>query len=298
MSVRSSRASAVAIAAGAASVLVIAAFAFGGCSRGGGGNGGGGEGNGNATGDGSRKGEPLRVAAAADLALAFKEIGDAFEKDTHKHVSFSFGSTGLLAKQLSEGAPFDVFAAANVSFVDDVVSSGACYGDTKQLYAKGRIVLWSKDPWALPKDISELKDPKYTKVAIANPEHAPYGKAAQQAMTKVGVWSTVQPRTVYGENVQQTLMFARSGNADVAIVALSLAVSSPGNYVPIEPSLHEPLDQALVACKGGSKGAKANEARAFIDFVNGEQGRVIMRKYGFLLPGEAVPVTSISTITK
>jgi molybdate transport system substrate-binding protein len=252
-----------------------------------------GSGSGDTGGDGARKGEPLRVAAAADLALAFKDVGAAFEKESGKKVDFSFGSTGLLAKQISEGAPFDVFAAANLSFIDDVVKDGSCLGETKALYSKGRIVLWSKDPWALPKDISDLKDPKYAKVAIANPDHAPYGKAAQQALTKSGIWSTVQPRLVYGENVQQTLMFARSGNADIAIVALSLAVTSPGNYVPIDPSLHEPLDQALVVCKGGSgKGVKANEARSFVSFINSEKGRTIMRKYGFLLPGETMPVTT------
>jgi molybdate transport system substrate-binding protein len=277
MSARSSRASNSRVA-GCLIVLALAA-----CNKSAG------SGGGDASGDGARKGEPLRVAAASDLALAFKDVGDAFEKKSGKHVDFSFGSTGLLAKQIAEGAPFDVFAAANISFVDDVVRGGACLGETKALYAKGRIVLWSKDPWALPKDVSDLKNPQYAKVAIANPEHAPYGKAAREAMTKAGVWPAVQPRMVYGENVQQSLMFARSGNADVAIVALSLAVTSPGNYVPIDPSLHEPLDQALVACKGGSKGAKTNEARAFIDFIGSEQGRTIMRKYGFLLPGETVP---------
>src|SRR5690606_12636063 len=108
-------------------------------------------------------------------------------------------------------------------------------------------------------------------------------------LERSGVWSAVQPRMVYGENVQQTLMFARSGNADVAIVALSLAVVSPGNFVQIDPELHEPLDQAPVACKGGSKGAKANEARSFIAFVGSEKGRAIMRRYGFLLPNETLP---------
>lgn len=248
-----------------------------------------GSGDGDGSGDGARKGEPLRVAAAADLALAFKDVGAAFEKESGKHVDFSFGSTGLLAKQISEGAPFDVFAAANLSFVDDVVNAGACLGDTKALYARGQIVLWSRDPQHLPKSIEDLKDPKYAKIAIANPEHAPYGRAAREAMTKAGVWETVQGRMVYGENVQQTLMFARSGNADLTIVALSLAATSPGNYVPIDPSLHAPLDQALVVCKGGSKGLKANEARSFIAFVGSAPGRAIMRKYGFLLPGETMP---------
>jgi molybdate transport system substrate-binding protein len=107
-------------------------------------------------------------------------------------------------------------------------------------------------------------------------------------MTRAGVWGAVEPRAVYGENIQQTLLFARSGNADVAIVALSLAVTSPGNYIPIDPSLHDPLDQAMVVCLGGSKGTKANEARAFVDFVSGEAGRTIMRRFGFLLPGESL----------
>lgn len=238
---------------------------------------------------GARKGEPLRVAAASDLALAFKDIGAAFEKQEGRKVEFTFGSTGLLAKQIAEGAPYDVLAAANVSFVDDVVKNGACLGDTKALYARGRLVLWSKDPQALPKKLEELKDPKYVKIAIANPEHAPYGKAAQQALTKAGLWSDLQPRMVYGENIQQTHMFARSGNADIAFVALSLAVSSPGNWVPVDGALHEPLDQALVACKGGSAGPKANEARSFIAYVGSTEGRAIMKKFGFLMPNEELP---------
>lgn len=236
-----------------------------------------------------RKGEPLRVAAAADLAIAFKEVGTAFEQTSGKKVEFSFGSTGLLAKQIAEGAPFDVFAAANISYVDEVVRASACDGGTKRLYAKGRIVMWSKDKALLPASLEELRDPKYAKVAIANPEHAPYGLAARQAMIKSAVWQTVEPRAVYGENVQQTLMFAQSGNAEIAIVALSLAVTSGGSYALIDPELHAPLDQAMVVCKGGAAGGKPNEARSFVEFVGSEPGRLIMRKYGFLLPGEAVP---------
>lgn len=243
-----------------------------------------------ATTAGARRGDPLRVAAASDLALAFKDIGAAWEKSNGKKVDFSFGSTGLLAKQIQEGAPFDVFAAANVSFVDDVAKDGSCFADTKALYARGRVVMWSKDPQKVPKTIEELKDPKYKKIALANPEHAPYGLAAQQALKKAGVWESVQPRAVFGENIQQTFMFARSENADVAFVALSLAMSSPGNWTPVDPSLHEPLDQALVACKGGkSKTPKTNEARSFIAFIGSSEGRAIMKRYGFLLPGEEMP---------
>lgn len=241
-------------------------------------------------GGGAHAGEPLRVAAAADLAMAFAEVGAAFEKDTGKKVDFTFGSTGLLAKQIQEGAPFDVFAAANVEFADGAVQTGSCFADSKALYAKGRIVMWSKNPELLPPDMAALKDPKFVKVAIANPEHAPYGRAAKQAMEKVGAWQSVEPRLVYGENVQQTFMFAQSGNAEVAIIALSLAVVSPGKYVLVDPALHDPLDQAMVVCKGGGK---ANEGREFIRFVNSERGRAVMQRFGFLLPGETAAAANV-----
>lgn len=247
-----------------------------------------GSGAGDGSGAGARQGEPLRIAAAADLALAFGEIKTDFEKRTGKKVEMSFGSTGLLAKQIAEGAPFDVFAAANVSFVDDVVKAGACDAHTKALYARGRIVVWTNDASALPKDINGLTDARYAKIAIANPEHAPYGRAAQQALTKAGVWDPLRTRMVHGENVQQTQVYARTGNADAAIVALSLAVISDGAYVTIDENLHEPLDQALVICHGGIR-AKTNEAHAFVGYVGSAEGRAVMRKYGFLLPGESLP---------
>jgi molybdate transport system substrate-binding protein len=229
---------------------------------------------------------PLKVAAAADLALAFKDVGAAYEKKSGDKVIFSFGSTGLLEKQIVEGAPFDVFAAANVSFAEDAIKAGACNGDSKALYARGRIVVWwRKDaPFAPPKTIADLADKRFVKVAIANPAHAPYGKAAQQAMEKAGVWPALQPKLVYGENVQQTLQFAQSGNAEAAVVALSLAVVNDGSYVLVEDALHAPIDQALVVC--GKDAERQKRARAFTLFVNSPEGRAIMKKYGFLLPGE------------
>jgi molybdate transport system substrate-binding protein len=228
--------------------------------------------------------EAPKIAAAADLAFAFEEVGTAYAKETGVMPVFTFGSTGLLAKQLEEGAPFDGFAAANVSFVDEVVAAGACDATTKTLYARGRVVLWARNGVPLPKTIEELADPKYSKIAIANPEHAPYGKAAREALEKSGVWPKVEARIVFGENVQQTLKFAQTGNADVALVALSLAVvTKDGAYLDVEPSLHAPLDQALVACNHG----KARDSgKSFGEFVASEKGRAIMKRYGFLLPGE------------
>lgn len=229
---------------------------------------------------------PLRVAAAADLSLAFKDVGAAYEKKTGEKVIFSFGSTGLLEKQIVEGAPFDLFAAANVSFADDAIKAGACRADSKTLYARGRIVVWwRKDSGvAPPKDLADLADKRFVKVAIANPAHAPYGQAAQQAMEKIGVWPAVKPKLVFGENVQQTLQFAQSGNAEAAIVALSLAVINDGSFMMVPDELHAAIDQALVTC--GKDPARHERARGFVAFVNSPEGRAIMKKYGFLLPGE------------
>lgn len=234
----------------------------------------------------------LKVAAASDLGFAFKDVGEAYTKKTGQPVTFSFGSTGLLAKQVAEGAPFDVFAAANVSFADDAVKSGACAADSKSLYATGRVVLWTKKGTEPPKTLADLADAKWAKIAIANPEHAPYGRAAKDAMTKAGVWDKVQSRVVYGENVQQTLQYAQSGNAEVAIVALSLAtVTEGGAFTTVPAEAHERIDQAVVACKG-KEPAVSEGARRFVAFVGSDEGRAVMRKYGFLLPGEATAASA------
>jgi len=231
--------------------------------------------------------EPLRVAAAADLTFAFKEAGEAYTKSTGTPVTFSFGSSGLLAKQIQEGAPFDVFAAASVSFAEDAVKSGACDAESMMLYATGRVVMWTKAGIAPPPTLESLTDPKWSKIAIANPEHAPYGRAAKEAITSAGIWDKVQSRLVYGENVQQTLQFAQSGNADVAIVALSLAKASGGAFTEIDSAAHKRIDQTLVVCNG-ARATPRDEARAFRAFVASDQGRAILRGHGFLLPGDVV----------
>jgi molybdate transport system substrate-binding protein len=231
--------------------------------------------------------EPVEVAAAADLAFAFPEIAALYEKTRGERVVFSFGSTGLLERQIAEGAPFDAFAAANASFADDAVKSGACLPDSKTSYATGRIVLLAgSGAAAVPSTLADLVDPRFAKIAIANPEHAPYGRAAKQALERAGVWDRVASRIVYGENVQQTLEFAQSGNADAAIVALSLAPVLPGagdggaRWTAIPDDLHDRIDQVLVACSHGRAGADAG--RRFIAFVSSDAGRGVLRRYGFL----------------
>jgi len=229
---------------------------------------------------------PIKVAAAADLAFAFAEVGAAFEAKTGKRVTFTFGSTGQLAKQISEGAPYDVFAAANVSFVTEVVKAGACDDATRAMYARGRIVVWTKKSGGVApvQDLRDLAERRFVKIAIANPEHAPYGRAAKQALETSGIYDRVKDKLVFGENVQQTLQFAQTGNVEAAIGALSLAtVTDDGAYMLVDDTLHQPIDQALVVCKHGVNAAVGKE---FAAFVNSEAGRAIMRKFGFLLPNE------------
>jgi molybdate transport system substrate-binding protein len=227
---------------------------------------------------------PLHVAAAADLAEAFPEVGAAFEKATARKVVFSFGASGMLEQQIAHGAPFDVFAAANASFVDDAIAAGACDADTKTPYAEGRIVIWTRgDGSASPASLADLARPEVLHVAIANPEHAPYGRAAKEALVRSGVWDAVSRKVVYGENIQQTLQFAQSGNADVAIVAQSLAGGSGGRAVPIDPALYAPLVQAIVVCHGGAapRSPLDADARRFTAFVTSGEGRSILKRFGF-----------------
>jgi molybdate transport system substrate-binding protein len=230
---------------------------------------------------GAGDGKSVRVAAASDLARAFDEVGKAFEKKTGVKPTFDFGSSGLLAKQIEQGAPFYLYAAASKSFVDQVVKSGKCDGSTAALYSRGRLVLWGKA--GAPAKLTDLVDPKYKRIGIANPDHAPYGKAAVEVMPKAGIYDQVKDRLVLGENIQATMTYAREGSVDVAFVALSLAITNDtSNYTSVDLDLHEPLEQTLVVC---GQGKEADAARELAKFVTGDDGRSIMEKYGFSTTG-------------
>jgi len=238
----------------------------------------------------ARPAEPLRVAAAADLAHAFAELGPAFSAQSTPPVDLklTLGATGLLTRQLQQGAPFDLFLAANVSYVEQAVKAGACEAGSVATYARGRLVIWVKGAGGGELTPAALTDARFKHIAIANPEHAPYGKAARDALTRAGVWSRVSERMVYGENVQQTFELAQSGNADVAIVGLSLAIGTKtGSWAFVDESLYAPIDQALVVCKHGSNAAGARRLKAFIE---APAGRAILRKFGFLAPGESLAI--------
>ena len=221
----------------------------------------------------------LTVAAASDLTAAFEELGREFESASKTKVVFMFGSTGMLTRQIENGAPVDLFAAANVSYVDELDQKGLIIPDTKAIYARGRITLWtSNDSPVRLQGIADLARPEVQRIAIANPDHAPYGLAAKQALVSAGVWDRVQPKLVYGDNIRQTMQFAQTGNVEVAIVALSLSIQSNGRWTLIPEELHQPIDQGLAILKTTQK---EQAARAFANFISSERGKAIMKKYGF-----------------
>lgn len=226
----------------------------------------------------------LRVAAASDLATAFEEIGPAFQRATGRRVTFSFGSSGMLAKQLQQGAPFDAFAAASAQYADAATRHGACEAATRTPYARGRLALYSRLPGQAPSRVADLAAPRFRRIAIANPDHAPYGQAAREAMRAAGVYDRLKPRLVYAENVRQAVQFARTGNVEVAIVALPLvAADAPATWTEVPATLHAPLVQIVVACRGGADFAGG---KAFGVFLAGPEGQIILARHGFAAGGQ------------
>ena len=227
------------------------------------------------------------VAAASDLRFVFEEMEPQFEDQCECDLVFSFGSSGTLATQIKQGLKVDVFASADSGYVDELDEDGLVLDGTRQLYAIGRIVLAVPSGSEIKVDsLDDLRDTKLRKIAIANPDHAPYGRAAKQALQEAGVWEGVQNRLVLGENASLATQFVETGNADAGIIPLSLAIQRKQylRFVLVDESLHEPLSQvAAVLRSSGHPG----QARAFLNYVNGE-GRALMREYGFVLPGESV----------
>ena len=226
----------------------------------------------------------VTVFAASDLGPPFKAIIPEFEKRTGTKVTLVLGSTGMLTQQIRNGAPADVFFAANADYIAQLETERLTLPHTKSLYARGQIVAVTLRSGRVR--VNSLKDLSLThirRVALANPAHAPYGLAAKQALEHAGIWPSVQPKLVYGENVQQAVQFVRSGSADVGIVARSVAGTDDLISTGIDANLYRPLDQfATVLKRTRDPGGSA----AFIEFVNGLEGRRVMRRFGFSLPGE------------
>jgi molybdate transport system substrate-binding protein len=224
----------------------------------------------------------LTVSAAASLTGVFQEISARFTQTTGTRVTLNFGSSGQLAQQIAHGAPVDVYVSANMALVDDLERQGWLLPGTKQVYAHGRLVLWT--PLDSPLHLTRLEEVARTdvrRIALANPTHAPYGVAAREALQTVGLWEQLQTKLVMGENVRQTLQYATTGNVDVALVALSLSQQHQGKQVVLPESLHRPIIHALAVVKQTQHAA---EARRFVTYVTGPTGQALLQQYGFAVP--------------
>jgi molybdate transport system substrate-binding protein len=229
----------------------------------------------------------LVIAAASDLNFAFKELVAEYEKTTGDHVKLSLGSSGNFYSQIKNGAPFDLYFSADIGYPKKLEEAGLTVPGSLYRYAVGRIVLWTGAASGLDvtKGLNVLQESKIKKIAIANPKHAPYGRAAVAAMEHFKVYNHVREKLVFGENISQAAQFIESGACEIGIIALSLALApvmkSAGTYWEVPASAHPPLEQGAVILQSSShQGA----ARQFLEFVKGTQGQEIMRRYGFTVP--------------
>ena len=222
----------------------------------------------------------VHIAAAANLRDALADIARGFQTKTGVHVVPTIGATAQLAQQIENGAPVDVFLAADTQHVDQLISKGAADPGTRAIYARGTLVLWAPSRPDI-KSLRDLAGAQVKQVGCARPELAPYGAAAVQALKKDGLWEAVERKLVYAQSISAAKQFADSGNTAAAFTALSLVYNLPGHYVKIDDGLHDPLDQALCIVK---QTPQPDYARRFRDFILSAAGRAILSRYGYGLP--------------
>ncbi len=231
----------------------------------------------------------LVVAAAADLNPALQEICNGYEKKTGVKVKVSFGASGALTQQIQNGAPFDIFFSADMDYPQQLIAAGAADGSTLYQYAIGKLALWVPADSSLDvehKGIQILQDPAVKKISIANPQHAPYGRAAVAALKHYGVYDQVADRLVLGENISQAAQFAESGNAQAGFVALahvaSPAMKGKGKYWEVPAEAYPALAQGVVVLSGSNY---KKEAVDFLEYFRAKEQGGLLRRYGFTLPG-------------
>ncbi len=234
--------------------------------------------------------EEITVAAAADLSYALKDLSAGFEKTTGNKVTISFGSSGNLFSQIKNGAPFDLFFSADAGYPEQLAAAGQVDRDSIRTYAIGHLVLWvpgssSLDPQQLKMDL--LTQPQVKRIAIANPQHAPYGRAAMAALEHYRLKDKIAGKLVEGENIAQAAQFLQSGNAQAGLIALSLALSpamkDTGKFWELPADAYPQLRQD-VAIVSSSKHKAA--ATAFRDYVTSAGGRAVLERFGFRAPAE------------
>ncbi len=245
--------------------------------------------------EGRAQAQEIRIAAAADLKFAMGELSAQFERQAGTKVNVTYGSSGNFFSQMRNGAPFDLFFSADVEYPKKLEAAGLAEPGTLYEYAVGRIVIWmppdsnvdiAKQGW------NALLDAQVKKIAIANPEHAPYGRAAVGALQKAGIYESVKAKLVYGENISQAAQFVQSGNAQAGIIAMSLAlapVMRDGRRWEIPAKMHPAIVQGAIILKNAMN---KDAAQAFLEFVKSKAGREILEKYGFAFTGSGPAGTS------
>jgi len=232
----------------------------------------------------------INVAAAADLSSALQEVANNYEKHTGVIVKLSFGASGALTQQIQNGAPFDVFFSADMDYPGQLIAGGQAESATLYRYAVGRLVLWV--PRDSPLDVGNkgmdvLLDPSVKKISIANPQHAPYGRAAVAALKHYGLYEKVTGQLVLGENVSQAAQFVESGNAQAGFVALAYAIApamqDKGKYWMVPAEAYPPLDQGAVLI---SRSPRRQDAAAFLEYIKTAEVAALLRRYGFSLPDQ------------
>jgi molybdate transport system substrate-binding protein len=234
--------------------------------------------------------EELTIAAAADLTFAFKDVAAKFQEQTHDTAKMSYGSSGNFFAQIQNGAPFDMFFSADIGYAKKLEDAGLAEPGSLYEYAVGKIVLWAPNNSQLDvsKGLAVLQDPSIKKIAVANPEHAPYGRAAVAAMRHDNLYDQIKSKIVLGENISQTAQFVQSGNADIGIIALSLALApsmkDKGKYFEIPAADYPPIEQAVVIVKSSKK---KETAQKFLAFMKTPATVSLMQSYGFAVPDSA-----------
>ncbi|HTS48795.1 MAG TPA: molybdate ABC transporter substrate-binding protein [Bryobacteraceae bacterium] len=234
-------------------------------------------------GAGVQPGPRITIAAAANLTDVFQVVGTRFEAATGIRPVFSFASTAQLTQQIENSAPFDVITAADATHVEELDRKGLLLAGSRAVYARGILALWiPPGARAAISRIEDLDNPAVRFIAIAKPELAPYGQATLEALQHVGLWTRVQAKIVYAENINAARQYGMSGNADAVFTAYSLLLREPGKVIPIAENLHQPIDQEL----GIIASSKHLEpARKFVDFLLHGEGRAVLLKSGYAAPG-------------
>ena len=232
----------------------------------------------------SASAQEITVAAASDLQFAMPELVRGFEQQTKARVKISYGSSGNFFSQIQNGAPFDVYFSADISYPQKLEAAGLTEPGTLRKYATGRLVIWVRNESRLDlsKGLRVLYDPSVKKIAIANPAHAPYGRAAVAALQSEKLYDNVASRLVFGENISQTAQFVETGNADAGLIALSLAIAPAmkvkGRYVEVPSSAYPAVEQACVVLKSSRR---KDLARQLLEYVTGIEGKKILARFGF-----------------